>query len=773
MPNARPPIIRVQSSMAAMLNAESSQASEPEDLYTPLPDDVPVHLSIRSMRALMLASVLSLGLGTIAYLMIDGFTFVTFDADSVSDTRKSEMLDEYNTYTGALSSVVSMPFQQVLALVLPVFFLCFATSAVVNENKSFVLTWAPVLAGAGVSWLLGQGLNAVNVQFDQPTIQFVISSSDLLASESSYNYTLVVTNVTSTLNVTGNPSNETFLRTAIHSAKPSPQTTCLYDSGWGTILVDSAILRFGFVQNSWLKNMLPTSVASDSLMSFSTSDEFTAGSVEASDFPEDWTLSKTADIFSYGIGVFNQFVNLGDIPRNIYARIDTSDATKMLTDMQAITKNQSWLNISTSEINVSFSSIELSPQIRFDSVTFELPTTWARMEGTKIGSDFYHSLDTNNQCNEHACIFQSHLDYPSDQVYVLQLCAAQANDTTDAIANMFADDCITTNNSALIFSFAQHLAVEQVDVTLGSLGYMNVTLKNARKIYSATIGKLSWQTTDLAQVYGAECSAEDGCDGLYFPLENVDQHLVLGEAQIPTLVTPYVPSSTDQWEALVYTNPNITYYRADLVYPPIYPAAEGSATDWDSLLDSYNCSFYGSNYINDMILRHVYSKDSMQPAYTAGLFWLFQNAALRDIQTTSKTQKGVQLDFDGNQSQLSARVSMPQTSALITIAGCVLIFLAGIFVPFNARRGQVQRNIQQMLSSAHNVASILFNRAAYPPLVIQASVKQAADDTKTPSIPTEDLREYRITEMTLRCKTDTVESMVQIADQQKDIHSQI
>lgn len=773
MPEAKRPLERAQSSMAPMLNATtSSQASEPEDVYTPVTDDVPVHLLIQSVLTLTLALVLALGLGAISYVMIDGFTFVTLDANNISDSRKSELLDEYNTYAGAISSVVSMPFQQVLTLVLPVFVLCFAASTGVTDSSSFVRKWAPVIAATAVSWLLGQGLNAVNVQFDQPTIEFVISSSDLVSLDSSA-YAMTVTNITNTVNVAGISSTDTILRTAIRSSRPSPKTSCSYDSGWGVGAPIAGSIRFGFALNSWLENMLPTSVASDSSLHFSTSSEFAAGSVKESDLPNDWTLNKTANIFSFGLGVvLDVFTDGSRVPRDVFEQIDTSEATTMLTQMQAVTKNQSWKNISTSEITIELSSLQLSPQVQFDAVTFELPVTWAKMGGKQIGSDYYSWFETINQCNDYACVFQTTISSSAgfgynDQVRVLHLCAAQENDTTDDISSVFSDDCIPMNNSVLIFSLAQHIAIDEVNVTVDSLTYMNVSMKNTRKIYSATIAKLTWQTSDLAQVYGAKCAADGACDGLYFPLENVNQHLVLGKANIPTLTTPYTPATYTQWQALVVADNQVdAAYLVDLIYPPIYKTGKGTNAEWGP--SGSNCSFYGSDYINDLMLRHIYSKDPMQPAYTAGLFWLFQNAAVRDVQTTSKTQAGIQLDFDGNLSWLSARVSMPQTSAFITFAGCLLVLLAGVFVPVYSRSKGVQNDIQLMLSSAHNVASVMFNKSDYPPLVVKAVINQSMHDPKTRSTsPLENLQQYSITEMTLRCKTETQENVVEIVDQRK------
>lgn len=86
------------------------------------------------------------------------------------------------------------------------------------------------------------------------------------------------------------------------------------------------------------------------------------------------------------------------------------------------------------------------------------------------------------------------------------------------------------------------------------------------------------------------------------------------------------------------TLPSGSRFHADLIYPLIYPIAPDSLP-WNPTGE--DCGQAGSGFINDMIQRHIYSKDPMQPTYTAGLFWLFQNAALHDIvsQTNSTNQK--------------------------------------------------------------------------------------------------------------------------------------
>lgn len=140
----------------------------------------------------------------------------------------------------------------------------------------------------------------------------------------------------------------------------------------------------------------------------------------------------------------------------------------------------------------------------------------------------------------------------------------------------------------------------------------------------------------------------------------------------------------------------------------------------------------------------------MQPAYTAGLFWLFQNAALKDIETKEAVDSAVsrmfKLSFDGNISWVSAIVPIPLTSEWITFSGCIIILIIGILVAYAAFRGNHQRSIMQQLS-VHKAAVILANST---PMLMHTGVLRSQDEEKQHSHKTdEDTHEFEITHMTL------------------------
>lgn len=759
--------------------------------------EAPVQISIRITRVLSMAAALVLVLGLISSILIRGITLKERSANGLTDADKSDLLDRYNTYTGAFFSVVAMPFQQVVLVVMPVFFLCFATSAILSESKSFVQKWAPLGVTVAASLLIGQGMNAVNVQFDSPRTDFIISAGDLVSSNTG-TFSFVVTNVSDSTSIKEIPSTDTIVRNAVQSAASTDQTSCTWSFGWAPNGNEpEASIRFGFPLQSWLEYALPRSLESGSSFKFSVSDNFSADTTVM----PDWSLDKTAKLFSYGMSLAlysytdsSEFKNAlyTLFPLDIYDLIDTSDDVQMLGDMQAAisTNGSFWSNISVAEMTVEFSSFQLSDHIQFDAVTFELPVELDTMQAwlndygdaystNKSGTDYYTDFVMYTNGNDHAFVLPSPKTM-DDQVRILRLCLQNENDTDDDLLSFTGARNVTdefkcvfpSKTSALIYSFAQHITMDEATVYLDEYQQPTFRMKNHRKIYSITVGKLSWQTSDLALVYGAQCDVEGQCDGLYFPLSNNNQHIVVGEAHIPIPAKNYSSLASD-WQVLVSSKTEIvatglenagTRYHIDLIYPPNYPIASDSLPWTQSGLD---CSQPGSGFIDDVIQRHIYSKDPVQPAYTAGLFWLFGNAALHNIEN-STNPTAVKLDFIGNLKWISPRISMPRASAIMTIVGSGLIFVVALAINVWSRNQNQQREFHRHLFSAHNVGGILFNASQFPPLLLRTKVQQSAKEENSPQNPNDELGDYMITEMTLRRRTDTAENAIFIRSAEAD-----
>lgn len=263
------------------------------------------------------------------------------------------------------------------------------TSAILSEKKTLIQKWAPVAATVAASLPLSQGMNAVNVQFDSVQIQPIIAANDL-SSVNRESFSFNVTNVTRSSSIDGIPSTDTILRSAIRSTASDQRSTCT----WITDQIDppEASIRFGFSLNSWLEFLLPTSLKSDMIFKFSINDEITDSSAHS--ISTNWALDDMAQLFSYGVSIALthysdeyditlDFTNdTGFASDKLVQRINTSNAWQTLSDMQReiVNSSSNWTNISVSEMNIEFSSFQLSPQMQFDAVTFELPVDMATMQ---------------------------------------------------------------------------------------------------------------------------------------------------------------------------------------------------------------------------------------------------------------------------------------------------------------------------------------------------------------------------------------------------------
>lgn len=163
---------------------------------------------------------------------------------------------------------------------------------------------------------------------------------------------------------------------------------------------------------------------------------------------------------------------------------------------------------------------------------------------------------------------------------MLRLCMTEADGLEENIAVMdrpstidYENTCkFPSNSSILIMSIGRHISIEKVDLS-DSLGF-NIT--NLRRTFRVTVGRLSWETTDLAKEYDAECSASANCEGLYFPLSN-NQHALVGKASVPKPQVVHFPDTFDEWQVLARADTAISdTMQGDILYLPAYPLATNS-----------------------------------------------------------------------------------------------------------------------------------------------------------------------------------------------------
>ncbi|KAE9131297.1 hypothetical protein PF010_g3560 [Phytophthora fragariae] len=195
-------------------------------------------------------------------------------------------------------------------------------------------------------------------------------------------------------------------------------------------------------------------------------------------------------------------------------------------------------NASTTDnlAKLEFSRVDLSETVVFDALTIEIPT---QIIGKQAGnsSDFYKSLNAV-LCNHDACLMNDLGEFTGDaasttvypRVQALAICFNQAGgedlvvDFNYCRANEVFQACEQrSNTSMIIVSVGKRLegdVFESRPENTSSGIPIAGQVKNARMVYSLTVGRLSWTLEDLSGVYSAECLVEGGCYGIQFPLEN-------------------------------------------------------------------------------------------------------------------------------------------------------------------------------------------------------------------------------------------------------------
>lgn len=368
MPTPQEPSPPVYSASTMPMNVVANQVdkSETEKL---------VRVEIYSMRLLISTSLLVVVLALLTAFFIDGVSFGKLKSTGLSDDDKRDLLSKYNSYSGTVSSVIAIPYQQFVAMLVPVFFVCFTTKWVLRTDKSFAAQWAPTILALAISLLISQGLSAVNVQFETSETKFVMVASDLVASD--YAQRAHSSSLMNESDSAGHLVTYTSLFSATSAGEPVPQTNC---SGYEAISIRATVaaVEYGFHTNSWLSKLLPEALEVDASFSLSMTDQ------EPEDlyFPGD-SIDKTAGLFAYGFWTVNNlYIATGTFDDNtvqyIYDNVSAETSETLTTNIQpfiaSVANNittdsdSPFQNISVREISMNFSTIRLAPEISFESI---------------------------------------------------------------------------------------------------------------------------------------------------------------------------------------------------------------------------------------------------------------------------------------------------------------------------------------------------------------------------------------------------------------------
>jgi hypothetical protein len=162
-------------------------------------------------------------------------------------------------------------------------------------------------------------------------------------------------------------------------------------------------------------------------------------------------------------------------------------------------------------------------------------------------------------------------------------------------------------------------------------------------------------------------------------------------------------------------------------------------TDSTTRLQGDKCSMYTEDRMQLVLSNHLYMEQSLQATYTAGMFFLFQKATVRDVvnDTTSAMGNFTTLKFDQNVHLMSVWLSMPTQNAILTLCGCVLVVIGVVTALLWPRLAPAKQNASDPfrdITTAHVIAQVMLNEATFPPMLVDRRVVHATGvDNETKS----------------------------------------
>jgi hypothetical protein len=264
---------------------------------------------------------------------------------------------------------------------------------------------------------------------------------------------------------------------------------------------------------------------------------------------------------------------------------------------------------------------------------------------------------------------------------------------------------------------------------------------NLRKFFTFTVSRVAWTPQDLAAKYNAKCGLASGaCMGLDFELTN-GKRLVVGTDHLPLNVLGPLAYNYIFKEMALYPTRLVTVSE-----PPITSGSELSTIYGDFLLphnvgnmtvkrtrgSEMECSVKSDDRQQLVLNNHVYMESTLQTSYTAAMFFLFQNAVVRDAVSLSDTNQT--LSFNGNIEKLSLWVSIPLSNALLTWFGCGLLVLAfvSIMVWSKITTSDDTPDSVQAITTPHVIARVMLDDNAFPSSVVRRRVVHDPTNYLTP-----------------------------------------
>lgn len=394
-----------------MLGGRESE-SESRDAFT-----IPLTVRLRVLRFVGLVLVFAIVMVPLVLLfsLNNGITVLSFLSSDLSANEQSQLLDDFNSYTGSVTAAVSQLIDSFVRAAMPVGYLCFASTRVMEVKQTLMMTGIVMGGPMLLKYLLGNGFSAMNVRILANHLQPVVVASDLASGSSVVDVLLAsstnVSNLVPELE-TGNFVTNTVLRNMLAPIVLGTAPTCA--SGETSSLFAIGLMQsFGLPGKSWQSYLLPMALENES---YKISME-SLGEQDLSSAALPMNASRAATVFIHGLHMASFFFRWGDSTNSVFdmrnvietkfdpdpCTVDcytydthpshTVVATELLdllptTDMSEQKQAEYFLdaasemfykslsgcvNISRDEATMEFSHVDISDTITFDAVTFEVP----------------------------------------------------------------------------------------------------------------------------------------------------------------------------------------------------------------------------------------------------------------------------------------------------------------------------------------------------------------------------------------------------------------
>jgi hypothetical protein len=296
---------------------------------------------------------------------------------------------------------------------------------------------------------------------------------------------------------------------------------------------------------------------------------------------------------------------------------------------------QEVLNATVSEIDVEYATFYITDNVQFSSVSLNIPLTnssWhrelAEVNGELVeqttqwsgAGDIEYQIDVSNECGPGSCGVQNRGLASEPKVVAYGDCSDNGG-----------FDCTgeTRNTSMWLVGFGRRIEGDSLELLESPVPKLRkAILRNPREYHRVAMGYLTFELEDLAVASGAECRAES-CLGLrlqyYFdPTDSKYKVLLLDQNNTPMID---FGSSFNLRENLARGRPLVTRYTtgARVEYEILRPQNVG-VYNWTDVLKADNCSGRMERSIIANELNHLLMENPLQTTYTAGFFFLFQNA---------------------------------------------------------------------------------------------------------------------------------------------------